>query len=273
MGLKIVELTSLNIDRVYPESERAFPRPRPADIHDRRRAWIMKMLSKGLRHFSAFNEEGEKVALIEYMPIEESLDNIVGVNVNSIHCLWDKTDSEAGQPTQALLDVVESESFKGGRGVVIVAWRMKDLLIKRNYKVIGEQEGYFLALKASAPNQHAAFITDRRTPQVELIEGKVTIDVFWNVWCSYCAHGLTQLEWVRQAYNIAAQEVGERIILREHLIDRANTLNYGIGEQHIVLINGEKWSGHGYDKDDDPKPFIQKIKELTSDICPTALES
>lgn len=181
MGLKIVELTSLNIDQVYPESEWTFPHPRPVDIHDRRRAWIMEMLSKGLQHFSAFDAAGQKVALVEYMPIEESLDNIVGENVNSIHCLWDKTDSENGKPTQALLDRVESESFNGGRGIVIVAWRMKDLLIKRNYKVIDEQEDYFLALKASAPNQYAAFITDRRTPQVELIEGKVTIDVFWNV--------------------------------------------------------------------------------------------
>ena len=156
----------------------------------------MEVLSKGFRHFSAFNETGEKVALVEYMPIEESLDNIVSVNVNSIHCLWDKTDPENGKPTQALLDRVESESFKGGRGVVIVAWRMKDLLIKRNYKVIGEQEGYFLALKASTPNQHATFIIDRRTPQIELIEGKVTIDleclVFlwlrnWDTFVKQCA--------------------------------------------------------------------------------------
>lgn len=272
MSLKIVELTSLNIDQVYPDSEWTFPHPRPVDIHDRRRAWIMEMLSKGLQHFSAFDAAGQKVALVEYMPIEESLDNIVGENVNSIHCLWDKTDPENGKPTQALLNRVESGSFKGGRGVVIVAWRMRDLLIKRNYKVIDEQEGYFLALKASAPNQHAAFITDRRTPQVKLIEGKVTIDVFWNVWCSYCAHGLAQLEWVRQACNTAAQEVREPIILREHLIDRANTLNYGIGEQHIVLINGEKWSGHGYDKDDDPQPFIQKIKELISEVYQDSLK-
>lgn len=271
MSLKIVALTSLNIDQVYPDTEWTFPRPRPTDILDRRRAWIMEMLSKGFPHFSAFNAAGEKVALVEYMPIEESLDNIVGENVNSIHCLWDKTDPENGKPTQALLDRVEDESFKVGRGVVIVAWRMKDLLIKRNYKVIGEQEGYFLALKASAPNQYAAFITHRRIPQVELIKGKVTIDVFWNVWCSYCAHGLAQLEWVRQACNTAAQEIGERIILREHLIDRANTLNYGIGEQHIVLINGEKWSGRGYDKDDDPKPFIQKIKELTLEVYQDSL--
>ena len=118
----------------------------------------------------------------------------------------------------------------------------------------------------SAPNQRVSFITDRRTPQVELIKGKVTVDVFWNVWCSYCAHGLTQLEWVRQSCNTAAQDVGENVILREHLINRANTVNYGIGEQHIVLINGERWAGYGYDKDDDPKPFIQKIKEFTSEV-------
>lgn len=84
MNLEIVELTSLNIDQVYPDSERTFPHPTPADIHDRRRAWIIEMLSKGLRHFSAFNEVGRKIALVEYMPIEESLDNIVGENVAMI---------------------------------------------------------------------------------------------------------------------------------------------------------------------------------------------
>lgn len=266
MRLKIVELTSLNIDQMYPNSEGTFPHPVPTNIQDRRRAWIIEMLNKGFRHFSAFSETDEKVALVEYMPIEEALDNIVGENVNSIHCLWDKTDPEDGKPTQALLDVVESEAFKVGRGIAIVAWRMKDLLVKRNYKIIGGQDDYFLGLKASAPDQHASFITDRRTSQVELIKGKVTVDVFWNVWCSYCAHGLTQLEWVRQTCNTAAQEVGERIILQEHLINRPNIVNYGIGEQHIVLINGKRWSGHGYDRNDDPKPFIQRIKELTSRV-------
>lgn len=54
MRLKIVELTSLNINQVYSDSEWTFPHPRPVDLHDRRRAWPMEMLSNGLRHFSAF---------------------------------------------------------------------------------------------------------------------------------------------------------------------------------------------------------------------------
>ena len=281
MELKIVDLTPENINELYPESEQGFPRPEPVDGYNRKMAWVREMLTKGFRHKASFNEAGEKVAFIEYMPIEEALDNVVGENVNSIHCLWDITVREGGERTRALLDVVEAlldvveqESREVGRGVSFVGHRMKDLLIQRGYKITDEQEQpYFLALKAFEPNQNASLIPHMRmTPQVELIKGRVVVDVFWNVYCSHCAHGLSQLEWIRQAFKAAAAKVGDVVTLREHQLERADRVHYGTGDDIFVLINGNKWLDPcDFGAGDDPEQFLQRIRELASEVQDSSL--
>ena len=145
---------------------------------------------------------------------------------------------------------------------------MKDLLIQRGYKITdGQEQPYFLALKAFEPNQTALFLPYLRTiPQVELIEGKVVVDMFWHVACSHCGHGLSQLEVVRQACKAAAEEVGDVVTLREQQIERADRVRYGTGDKHIVLINGERWKpGGGFSRHDNHEPFIQRIIELAKE--------
>ena len=66
------------------------------------------------------------------------------------------------------------------------------------------------------------------------------MDVFWNAACSHCGHGLSQLEWVRQACKAAAAKVGDVITLREHHLERADRIRYGIGDDIFVLINGKE---------------------------------
>ena len=93
-------------------------------------------------------------------------------------------------------------------------------------------------LKAFAPNQRVWYL-EGKTPQVELVEGKVVIDVYWNVWCSGCAYGFGVLEAVRQA----VAELGEPVLLREHEIDRSDIKRFGIGAKlgygtNLILING-----------------------------------
>ena len=71
MELRIVDLTSENINELYPESEQGFPRPNPVDGYNRKMAWVREMLTKGFRHKAAFNEAGEKAAFIEYMRLKK----------------------------------------------------------------------------------------------------------------------------------------------------------------------------------------------------------
>lgn len=168
-----------------------------------------------------------------------------------------------------LLDVVEQESREVGRGVSFVGHRMKDLLIRRGYKITDEQEQhYFLAVKAFEPNQFAKLIPCMRmTPQVELIKGKVVVDVFWDVQCSNCGHGLSGLEWVRQVFKAAVAEVGNVVTLHEHQLERADRITYGIGDEMFVLINGKKWlDPWDVPTGDDPKQYLQRIIELTLEV-------
>ena len=291
MELKIVDLTLENINQFYSESEE-ISLPEPVDWYNRKLAWVREMLTKGFQRKIAFNKAGEKVGFIEYMPIEEALDNIIGENVNAIHCLWDNADPDRyeaksgdNEPTRALFDVVEQESREVGRGVSFVGWRLKDFLRKRGYKITEQEEQmYFLALKAFESNQHASFLPRMRmTPQVELVEGKVVVDVFWNVYCSHCAHGFSQLEWVRQAFKIAAEEVGNVVTLREHQLGRADRVRYGIGDYIFVLINGKLWLdlcdfGAGNEDpyiwgvgNEDPERFLQTIRERVSEVQDSSL--
>ena len=61
----------------------------------------------------------------------------------------------------------------------------------------------------------------RTIPQVELIKGKVVVDVFWDVQCSNCGHGLSGLEWVLQIFKAVVGKVGD-VILREHQLKRVD---------------------------------------------------
>ena len=275
MELKIVDLTLENINELYPESEQKFPRPVPVDGYNRKLAWVREMLTRGFRRKVAFNEAGEAVGFIEYIPIEEALDNIIGENVNAIHCLWDYTDpdryeAESGdsETTRTLFDVVEQESREVGRGVSFVGWRLKDFLRKRGYKIAeGQEEPYFLGLKAFEPNQSASFLPYKRTiPQVELIEGKVVVDMFWFVACSLCGHGLSQLELVRQVCKAAAEEVGDVVTLREHQLERADRVCYATGDDTIVLINGKRWRNGNIPGHEVFEPLAQSIKESASEV-------
>ena len=269
MKLKIVDLTLENINELYPKNERGFPRPHPVDGCERTLVWVREMLIKGFRRKVVFNEAGQELASAEYMPIEEALDPIIGENINAIHCLWEQTAPHGGQPTRMLLDVVEQESREVGRGVSFVGHRMKDLLIQRGYKITDEQKHhYFLAVKAFEPNQFAKLIPYMRmTPQVELIKGKVVVDVFWDVQCSNCGHGLSGLEWVRQVFKAAVAEVGDVVILREHQLERADRVQYGMGDEMFILINGKIWlEPWDVPIGDDPKQYLQRIIELASEV-------
>ncbi|MBI1925586.1 hypothetical protein HYR99_15200 [Candidatus Poribacteria bacterium] len=265
MELKIVDLTPENIDKFYPpESVQSFPPPIPVGAHDIRLAWVREMLTRGFRRKEAFNEAGQKLAHLEYMPIEEALDNVQGENVNFIHCVGEGASLEGGEPTRALLDVVERESFEQGRGVALSPWHMKDLLLEHGYRVIDEQKPYFLMLKAFAPNQRVWFIAERRTPQVELIEGKVVVDIFWDVFCSCCAYGICQLEWYRQMINEAVKEFGDLVIFREHQLNRAPFFHLDPGT--TVLINGEEMTSlvRSLENVANKEQFIERIKKLVS---------
>lgn len=100
----------------------------------------------------------------------------------------------------------------------------------------------------------------RAIPQVELIKDKVVVDVFWDVQYSNCGHGLSGLEWVRHLVKAAVAEVGDVVILREHQLKRADRVNYGIGDEMLGLINGQKWlDPRDLDMSEDPKQYLQKI--------------
>ena len=193
MKLKIIDLIPENINELYPENEHGFPRPFPVDGCKRTLTWVREVLAKGFRRKVVFDETAQELASIEYMPIEEALDNIIGENINAIHCLWDKTDPEGGEPTQLLLDVIEQESCEIGRGISLVGHRMRDLLTQRGYRITDDQEQlYFLAVKAFKSNQNASLIPRMRViPQVELVKDKVVVDVFWKFFkllCRVCSN-------------------------------------------------------------------------------------
>ena len=142
---------------------------------------------------------------------------------------------------------------------------MRDLLSQRGYRITNDPgQLYFLAVKAFKSNQNASLIPRMRTiPQVELIKGKVVLDVFWDVQCSNCGHGLSGLEWVRHVVKAAVAEVGDIVILREHQLKRADRVNYGIGDEMLGLINGKKWlDPRDFDIGEDPEQYLQRIIEL-----------
>jgi len=251
MELRIVDLNFNNVNQLYPGS---------GEIHDIRRAWIREVLPKGFQRKVAFDESSEKVASIEWMPIEQALDNLQGFAVNIIICVFDWQDhNRIGDAAQLLLDEVEQDSQAQGRGIALWSWKSKEVFSERGYKVIEEEGEYVLLLKAFAPHQRVSPIA-RRTPQVDLISGKVVVDVYWNLACSDCAYGFRCLQWFRQVVDAAAAEVGDMVVLREHPLNHAAIARYGVAD-NIVLINGLETAVFHQSEES----FVETIKKLASE--------
>ncbi len=251
MGFRIINLTLNNVGQLYPES---------GEIHEIRRAWVRKMLPKGFRRKVAFDESSEKAASIEWMPVEQALDNLQGTFVNVILCVFDwQNHNRLGDAAQLLLSEVERDSQMQGRGIALWSWKSKEVFFERGYKIIEGEGEYVLLLKAFAPHQQV-FSIAKRTPQVELISGKVVVDVYWNLACSDCAYGFRCLQWIRQAVDDAIAEVGDMVVLREHLLNHVTIARYGIAD-NIALINGLKIDIF----DQSRESFIETIKKLASE--------
>lgn len=251
MELKIVNLNFNNVDQLYPES---------GEIHDIRRAWVRKMLPEGFRRKLAFDESGEKAASIEWMPIEQALENLQGVSVNVVLCVFDwQNHNRIDAAAQRLLDEVEQDSQMQGRGIALWSGKSKEVFFERGYEVIEEDGEYVLLLKAFAPYQQVSLIP-RRTPQVDLIPGKVVVDIYWNIACSDCAYGFRCFQWFKQVVDAAAAEIGNMVVLREHLLNHTNIARYGIAD-NIVLINGLEIAVYHQSKES----FVETIKELASE--------
>jgi len=227
MKIDIIDLTLENIEKFYPEHYKA---------KELRRTWLRKMMQKGLRRKFAYDENGQDIGELAYMPVEEALDCVDGKNVNVLHCSYILGEM-IGNPNRCcagreLLKATEEESRVQGRGVALTWWRPRDFLLELGYKLIDERPPNVLLLKAFAPNQRVWYL-EKNIPQVELVEGKVVVDVYWNLWCASCYYGYQGLEAVRQA----VAELGESVLLREHEMDRSEIKRFGTG-MNLILING-----------------------------------
>jgi hypothetical protein len=140
---------------------------------------------------------------------------------------------------------------------------MRNLLLESGYKIIDEQGPYFLVLKAFAPDQQVSFI-EGRMPRVKLIEGKVVVDVYWSVFCSDCAHGLGVLEFIRQLVEAAVKEVGDVVVLRQHLIDRAAIASFGFDGTAFLINGGEVVMPSNLSRTEAREWFIEVVKKLAS---------
>ena len=184
-------------------------------------------------------EGDERVGWVEYAPTEEALDAVAGEAVNHIHCLIDGRDySGGGDAARVLLAAVEEDSAEEERGVSYSSHKFANLLVELGYGVVTGHDLGTLYLKATDPSQVVRFI-ETRVPEVQLEQGRVVVDLYWNYWCSDCAYGRggDGLEGVRTA----CAEDGDAIVLREHELDRALIEQLGLGH-NMSLIDGKNVS-------------------------------
>ncbi len=226
--MNVIDLTLENIEKFYYDERKTF------DVNELRKTWLQKMIRKGLGRKFVFDENGRHE--LAYMPVEEALDLIDGENVNVLHCsyvlsqMMDNPNKNC--PARELLEATEEESRAQGRGVALTWWRPRNFLLELGYKIIDERPPNALLLKAFAPNQRVWYL-EEKTPQVELIEGKIVVDVYWNLWCVSCCYGYNGLKSVRQA----VAELGDSVLLREHEMNRSDIKRFGTG-MNLILING-----------------------------------
>ncbi|UCF78442.1 MAG: GNAT family N-acetyltransferase [Candidatus Eiseniibacteriota bacterium] len=181
-----------------------------------REAWLRKALAKGLRMKVAV-EGGTPLGFAHCLPIELETWGMSGKDLMTVPCLTLKYDrvyrEERGSGLgRALMKSVEQEAKKSKKGVAVLAyahdfWFMPASFFSRlRYEEVLREGDTVIMLKAFAPVEPPFMHRPQYRPSP--VEGKVTVEAFWN---PICATSIAEIHRVRDVCS----EFGEEVILKE----------------------------------------------------------
>ncbi|HIE06401.1 MAG TPA: GNAT family N-acetyltransferase [bacterium (Candidatus Stahlbacteria)] len=207
-----------------------------------RKAWIKKMMKKGLNGFVAF-DDGVPAGYFEYCPIEVAPDRVKGRDLTFIVCglvhLWDRPERKryTGKGIgRLLIERIEKEARKRTKGIVAWGydwdnWFMPAPFFRHlGYKDIDSDGNRVLLLKSFKRGiTKPKFIKKNR--QFKPIKGKIVVDILASEQCPFFI-GLVS------KWHQAVKDLGRRYQIRVHPL-KTNRDFCKIGSGMAILVQGK----------------------------------
>ncbi len=228
--------------------------------------WYRKYKEKGLRVKVALDEKEIAVGMIQYLPIEESF--VDGIGLYFILCIWVHGHKEGLGNRQgegigtALLDAAENDAKDMGAkgmaawGLWLPFWMKASWFKKHGYKKADRASIKLLVWKAFSSDASPPHWIHQKK-EVLINPGKVTVTAFINGWCP--AQNM-----VFERAKRASSEFGDKVVFESiDTSDREVFLEWGISDG--LFVDGKEISfGPPLSYEKLMKIVSRKVKQLTS---------
>ncbi|MFQ6100033.1 MAG: GNAT family N-acetyltransferase [Anaerolineae bacterium] len=199
----------------------------------RRAGFLARKMDEGARLQVAYRD-GVAVGFVEYYPIEITNLELAGQDVLAIWCILVR-DERQGIGSALLQACLDDARAMGRKGVAVTCWDPvwmgRAIFERAGFVEVGPAgtSGAVLFRPFTANAEPPRWVG--RKPAMELVEGKVAVDVFHTDRCP--------IHWRNTALvREVAQAFGDAILWREHWTDRReDMLHYGTA--YSIYANGK----------------------------------
>ena len=201
--------------------------------------WYASMKNRGLRVKLALDERGQVGGMIQYLPIEQSFARGTGLYI--IPCIWvhghkqGRGDFQRKGMGTALLQAAEDDARSLGAkgmaawGLILPFWMRASWFKRHGYRV-ADRDGIRALVWKPFTTDATAPAWIRRTADIPLEPGKVTVTAFCNGWCP-----AQNLVFERARRAAGDPSFGDRVVFRTiRTIDHDEFLRWGISDALFV---------------------------------------
>jgi GNAT superfamily N-acetyltransferase len=233
--------------------------PDAREAGPKRRHWLDRCLTCGLRCKLAVDDKGVEGGMIQYGPIEHS--HVDGTGLYFIHCIHvhgyqqGRGDFRKRGMGKALLAAAEEDAGQLGAkgmaawGVWLPFWMKASWFKRHGYAKVDRQGLAVLLWKPFTDDATPPRWFPKTNKRPEPIAGKVNVVAFNSGWC--LAQNL-----VYERAKRAAAEFGDKVVFREiDTTDRSAVAEWGEGD--TVFVDGKNLQKG-------PPPSYEKIRAVVA---------
>jgi GNAT superfamily N-acetyltransferase len=222
-----------------------------------RSQWVERCLPKGLRAKLAVDEQGAVGGMIQYLPIEHSL--VDGIGLFFVPCIWVHGKKQGRSNFQkrgvgtALLEAAEADvRARGAKGMAVWGtwlpfWMRASWFKKHGYRKVDRQGVAVLLWKPFADDARPPRWYPKGRTLPEPVPGKVNVTAFSNGWCM-------AMNMVLERARRASAEFGDKVAFREiDTSERSSVSKWGFADD--LFVDGKEVGGG-------PPPSYEKIRSI-----------
>lgn len=185
--MQIVDITKKNIDSIPRACGSMLPAKEREAAREVKKEWIKNLLDQGFKMKIAVDDEGYFMGMIEYLPIEISLQRVHGSNIIYIDCIWVLNQHKNKGIGRALLEecLKNTKDFDG-----VATWATDHVIMNKGFfehfgfEAVDSDKTVCIMFKKNKPDAEPPKLLKPKF-KFNLEKGMLNVDLFYNPCCPY----------------------------------------------------------------------------------------